>query len=135
MENLIGTTIGGCSIAAKIGQGGMGVVYKAHHVALDIPVAVKVLNNLSEMPDTVRRGLTAETSLLLRYGADVNARDGKGDTPLHYALREGASYMVSLLLEKGADPNIADHRGASGLAIAQSVDSQLEQMVRRYGGK
>jgi predicted Ser/Thr protein kinase len=47
MEDLIGTEIAGCRIESKIGQGGMGAVYKAHHLALDIPVAVKILTSLS----------------------------------------------------------------------------------------
>jgi formylglycine-generating enzyme required for sulfatase activity/tRNA A-37 threonylcarbamoyl transferase component Bud32/DNA-directed RNA polymerase subunit RPC12/RpoP len=38
-----GAVLGGCRIIQKIGQGGMGMVYKAHHQALDKPVAVKVL--------------------------------------------------------------------------------------------
>jgi serine/threonine protein kinase len=85
--------------------------------------------------EAVRRGLTRETALLLEYGADVNARDGKGDTPLHYALREGATYMAEQLLKGGADPNRKDHRGKTGLAIAASVDSRLEALVKQYGGK
>ena len=84
--------------------------------------------------EAVRRGLSSETALLLRYGADANARDARGDTPLHYALREGATYMAEKLLEGGADPNLPDHQGKTGLTIARSVDSQLETMVRRYGG-
>ena len=36
-------TIGKCRIISKIGQGGMGVVYKGKHTDLDIDVAVKVL--------------------------------------------------------------------------------------------
>ncbi len=41
--DLTGLELGGCRIEGKLGQGGMGAVYKAHHIALDIPVAVKVL--------------------------------------------------------------------------------------------
>ncbi|MHC4871617.1 MAG: protein kinase domain-containing protein [Planctomycetota bacterium] len=41
--SLIGMEIGGCKIEKKIGQGGMGMVYKGRHLALDTPVAVKIL--------------------------------------------------------------------------------------------
>lgn len=84
--------------------------------------------------EAVKRGLTRETVLLLNYGADPDCRDGKGDTPLHYALREGATLMVNKLMENGADPNLPDHRGRSPLKIAESVDSELEKIIRKYGG-
>jgi serine/threonine protein kinase len=41
---MIGKVIGGCRLFHKIGGGGMGGVFKGHHIALDIPVAVKVLH-------------------------------------------------------------------------------------------
>ncbi len=42
-DPLIGMTLGGCRIQSLLGRGGMGTIYKAHHLALDKPVAVKVL--------------------------------------------------------------------------------------------
>lgn len=41
--SMVGRTLGGCLLVQKIGQGGMGEVYKARHVGLDKTVAVKIL--------------------------------------------------------------------------------------------
>lgn len=43
MTDLVGRQLGGCEILAKLGQGGMGTVYKARQIALDRVAAVKVL--------------------------------------------------------------------------------------------
>jgi serine/threonine-protein kinase len=43
-DQLLGKTVGGCRLLYKIGGGGMGGVFKAHHLGLDIPVAVKMLH-------------------------------------------------------------------------------------------
>ncbi|MFH0963547.1 MAG: serine/threonine-protein kinase [Planctomycetota bacterium] len=41
--SLIGKTIAQCRIESKIGEGGMGAIYKGMHVGLGRPVAVKIL--------------------------------------------------------------------------------------------
>ena len=54
----------------------------------------------------------------LAKGADVNARDDKGWTPLMHAADKGYSLMMPFLLEAGADPNLRLPDGATALFIA-----------------
>jgi hypothetical protein len=47
----------------------------------------------------------------IEAGADVNARDERGETPLHKAVRKGQVKMVRELVRLGADVNARDERG------------------------
>ena len=53
---LIGQVIGGCRIDTLLGKGGMGYVFLAHHLNLDIPIALKLLNiSMSSSPELIER--------------------------------------------------------------------------------
>ena len=54
----------------------------------------------------------------LAGGANANARDGKGWTPLMRAADNGRTLLVPPLLKAGADPNIRASDGATALFIA-----------------
>ncbi len=61
--------------------------------------------------------------LLLVYGADVMARDGGGNTPLHIVIDEDAGLK---LIANGADVNATDLRGCTPLmAIAEQPQHSL----------
>ncbi|MCX7892542.1 MAG: ankyrin repeat domain-containing protein [Burkholderiales bacterium] len=53
----------------------------------------------------------AMTKLLIDRGADVNARNRNGETPLFAAACTRNVDVMELLLEKGADPNAKNNRG------------------------
>ena len=52
-DPLLGKTLGGCEILDRLGEGGMGTVYRARHLGLDKIVALKVLP--LQMTDTETR--------------------------------------------------------------------------------
>jgi cytohesin len=55
---------------------------------------------------------------LVAAGADVNARDEHGNTPLKYASAEPVPGAIRKLIELGADVNLADDRGFTPLHCA-----------------
>lgn len=57
-----------------------------------------------------KEGNITACKLLLEQGAEVNAMDEKGNTPLHYAAQGGYTELCKLLLEHGADVNVMGNR-------------------------
>jgi ankyrin repeat protein len=58
-----------------------------------------------------------------KYREQVNLRDYKGRTPLHWAATRGDSSAVSLLVDNGADVNVQDEEKATPLILAASSGS------------
>jgi ankyrin repeat protein len=61
---------------------------------------------------------SAIVALLLREGADPNAADKSGVTPLHRAVRTRCAAAVRVLLANGADPRQKNLRGSTPLHLA-----------------
>ena len=55
---------------------------------------------------------------LVRYGADVNARNQVGTTPLMYAMLQDKLFIPKLLIAGGADVNATDQWGRTALMVA-----------------
>ena len=55
---------------------------------------------------------------IIDHGADVNAVNKTGQTPLWLACSDGHEHMVKILLDRGADPNIVDKYSDSSLHAA-----------------
>ena len=70
------------------------------------------------------QGDEGEVKKLLAGGADVNARDGSGQTPAHYGARTwGGMKALKILLKAGADVNAIDLDGSTPLHLALSSGS------------
>ncbi len=63
-------------------------------------------------------------AVLLDAGADVNAKNLHGCTPLNAAVISKKEYLVRYLLTRGANPNDAD-----GVILAKSIDMSNEAVV------
>ena len=58
---------------------------------------------------------------LVAAGADVNAQQRHGWTPLHGAAHSGDRELVELLLARGADPDVRHQEGKTALDLAREA--------------
>src|SRR5439155_17508052 len=130
-----GTRIGPYEIAASIGAGGMGEVFRARDTRLNRDVAVKVLP----------KDFVADTDRLRRFEQEAKtlaALNHPNILTIHDAgVHEGAPYLVSELLEgrtlhemlscggavSAATPAVTDRdRRYSGLPVRKATDYALQ---------
>ena len=52
------------------------------------------------------------------HGADVNARDLNGYSPLHHAAARGDNELIEYLVSKGADPLAVSRKGQTTVDMA-----------------
>jgi len=93
MSDLIGRTLGHYRIVEKIGEGGMGEVYRAHDERLDRDVAIKVLH----------QDVAQDADRLARFEREAKAV-AKLDHPNilaihHFGTYEGSPFIVTELLD------------------------------------
>ena len=81
--------------------------------------------------EAAERGSKAIAELLLKAGADVNAKEKNGMTPLHLAVSRDQRELVELLLANKADPNERDKAGHTPLDLAKSMAQQRNPPAAR----
>lgn len=86
------------------------------------------------LAELIRNDERAAALELIRDGADVNAAQGDGTTPLHWAVYGIDHELTALLLERGADPDVVNAYGSSPLAEAVKVaDAELVELLLEAG--
>ncbi len=88
---------------------------------------------INELFAAVRSGDANQVADLINKGDDVNARDNRGNTPLHLAVLADKLQVVEKLIEGGADVNAKNNHGATPLhwaALNQNVNI-LEKLIEK----
>jgi ankyrin repeat protein len=81
------------------------------------------------LPDTSRvRSECAE--ILIAYGADVNAQNDAGRTPLHSAVLQRDVCFVEVLLKHDAKLEVKDVIGETALMVASDMDHKDPSVVK-----
>ncbi|GKU96269.1 hypothetical protein SLEP1_g9518 [Rubroshorea leprosula] len=67
--------------------------------------------------------------LLLQYGANINATDSRGQTPLHRCVLRGKAAFAKLLLTRGANPHTLNGEGKTTYELAVESDFDDSQVL------
>jgi hypothetical protein len=117
--NLAGRVIGGCRLLHVLGVGGMGAVWKAHHLALDIPVALKLMLPI-EVPEA-----NAGERLLREARAAARLRHPNIVGVFNVGEEEGVHFLVMEFVEGESLQKRLDQRGSLPVAEALNLTMQL----------
>ncbi len=66
--------------------------------------------------------------LVEEHGADVNARDFAGETPLHNAAARGDNELIKYLVSKGADVMAIDRKGRTTADMANGPQQRVQPL-------
>ncbi len=117
MADLIGQSLGNYRIEDRLGTGGMGEVYRAIHVRLNRPAAIKVLhaNQASDATFQARFLREARAAAALSHPNIVEVFD--------FGEQDGASYLVMELVPDGSLRTLLRQWAArDGWTLGQGVD-------------
>ncbi|KAH0286547.1 Palmitoyltransferase akr1, ankyrin repeat-containing protein akr1 [Aureobasidium namibiae CBS 147.97] len=89
----------------------------------DVPVDIPDSQGHTSLMWAAYKGFPACLDVLLKWGADVHARDDLGFTALHWALVKGSYNCIQKLLEYGADRFVANNDGKTPEVTASDMNS------------
>jgi len=117
MNIAAGTKLGRYEIRSKIGEGGMGEVYRAYDEAMHREVAIKVLP----------AALTSDKDRLARFEQEAQTAGALNHPNIlvihHIETHDGAPYIVSELLE---GETLRERMGGVALSQRKAIDYALQ---------
>ncbi|MGL5956383.1 MAG: ankyrin repeat domain-containing protein [Brevinema sp.] len=107
----------------------------------DAPIVEYMIKRRADVTITNKEGLSLLhlvsdpqlALLLIKNGADINAKNRIGSTPLHWAVSRNYEMIAKLLLEFGADPNAPDNNGNTPLHFAINSNEEVILLLIRSG--
>jgi ankyrin repeat protein len=112
----------------------------AHMISLTGPVAAQTTPSASEVAAydglfrAAHEGDVAEIERLVAQGADVDARDRRGRTPVHVAAFASEDEALRALAEAGTNMNALEHRAYDVVTIAAVAnDPELMSLAIELG--
>lgn len=97
-----------------------------------LPVVCSPDAAAAKLFQAVRAGERATVLSLLKDGADVQARDADGNTPLMSAALNADATLLEVLLKAGADVNATNKAGATALMRA-ATDERKVRLLLKHG--
>jgi serine/threonine protein kinase/formylglycine-generating enzyme required for sulfatase activity len=132
-DPFVNKVIGGCRITEKIGQGGMGTVYKATHLALAKTVAVKILP-----PESTTQ---AQRDRFVREARTAAQLEHPNIVQMHNVAEEDGYYFIvmqyvegrtlSQIIRSGEKKNVTDSIRIIRDAAAGLVAAHRKRMIHR----
>jgi ankyrin repeat protein len=103
-------------------------------LALVVLLACATAHAQRPLANLIQNGDRAAALAAIDSGADVNATQGDGTTPLHWAVYKVDYELVAALLDHDAKANVTNHYGSSPLAEAVKLgDVRLVEQLLEAG--
>ena len=101
--------------------------------SLNVVAKDKALYKITPLQLASQLGYIQITDTLIEAGAEINFKDSKGATALHYAVSGNHLEITEILLNKGADTNIESFYTQTPLIIAKEKNyTEIETLLLNF---